>query len=241
MIRAVLFDLDDTLYGDFSTCDRLGLQAAGQYAAAHAGIPAARAEEAMRRGRLMLHEACPDEPESHDRTLFSKWGLEWLGVNPLPYACGMHAAYWEAVLGAMQRREGVLELLTALHTGGIPVGVCTNMMADIQMQKLCRLQLSEVCGLLITSEEAGRDKPHAPIFHLAVKRLGVPAQDTLMVGDNFNHDVRGALGAGLQAMWLNVRGDPLPVAGTPAYVATSFPDAAQQILQLCGLSGTRQE
>lgn len=234
-IRAVLFDLDDTLYGDFATCDRLGLQAAGQYAAQAAGIPAAQAAEAMHRGRLMLRETSRDEPESHDRTLFAKLGLEALGVNPIPYAEGMHAAYWNAVLDAMQRREGAKELLTRLKQAGIPVGVCTNMMADIQMRKLCRLDLAEVCGLLISSEEAGRDKPHAPIFQLAVQRLGVPAQDTLMVGDSFNHDVRGALAAGLQAMWLNVHGAPLPVAETPAYVASDFPDAARQILRLCGL------
>lgn len=235
-IRAVLFDLDDTLYGDFATCDRLGLQAAGRYAEQAAGIPAAQAAEAMHRGRLMLRDTSKDEPESHDRVLFAKLGLESIGVNPVPYAEGMHAAYWTAVLDAMQRRDGVLELLTRLQQAGIPVGICTNMMADIQMRKLCRLGLAEVCGTLITSEEAGLDKPQAPIFHLAVKRLGVPAQDTLMVGDSFNHDVRGALAAGLQALWLNVHAQPAPVLDAPIYQASGFPDAAQQILRLCGLS-----
>lgn len=235
-IRAVLFDLDDTLYGDFATCDRLGLQAAGRYAEQAAGIPAAKAAEAMHHGRLLLRDTSKDEPESHDRVLFAKLGLESIGVNPIPYAEGMHAAYWNAVLDAMRRREGVLELLTRLKEHGVPVGVCTNMMADIQMRKLCRLGLAEVCGALITSEEAGLDKPQAPIFRLAVQRLGVPAQDTLMVGDNFNHDVRGALAAGLQAMWLNVHDAPAPVHDTPAYLASDFPDAARQILRLCGLN-----
>ncbi|MDR3767099.1 MAG: HAD family hydrolase [Butyricicoccus sp.] len=235
-IKAVLFDLDDTLYGDFATCDRLGLQAAGRYAEQAAGLDASQAAEAMRRGRLMLRDTCKDEPESHDRVLFAKLGLESIGVNPIPYAEGMHAAYWDAVLNTMERREDVLELLTRLKEANIPVGICTNMMADIQLRKLCRLGLADVCGIVTTSEEAGRDKPHAPIFQLAVQRLGVPAQETLMVGDNFNHDVRGALAAGLQAMWLNVHGQPLPVADTPAYVAADFPDAARQILRLCDIS-----
>lgn len=234
-IKAVLFDLDDTLYGDFATCDRLGLQAAGRYVAQAAGLDASQAAEAMHRGRLMLRDTCKDEPESHDRVLFAKWGLESMGVNPIPYAEGMHAAYWETVLHTMERREGVFELLTRLKEANIPVGICTNMLADIQIRKLCLLGLADICGTLITSEEAGLDKPHAPIFQLAVNRLGVPAQETLMVGDNFNHDVRGALAAGLQAMWLNVHGQPVPVADTPAYIASDFPDAARQILRLCDL------
>lgn len=234
-IQAVLFDLDDTLYGEFSVCDRLGLEAAGSYAAAQTGIDAAIATEAMNRGRLMLRESSLDEPESHDRTLFAKLGLELLGINPILYAEGMHEAYWKAVLDNMQRREGVLELLTDLKTAQIPVGICTNMMADIQMRKLCRLGLTDVCGNLISSEEAGLDKPHAKIFELAVKRLGAPAASTLMVGDNYKHDIAGATAAGLQALWLNVHNKDLPDGVKPYMQAPDFPTAAAKIRQLCGL------
>lgn len=135
-------------------------------------------------------------PESHDRVLFAKLGLEALGVNPIPHAEAMHEAYWDAVLGHMEIREGVLHLLTRLKAAGVPVGICTNMNADIQMRKLCRLGLADVCGNLITSEEAGRDKPHPEVFRLALRRLGSKAEQTLMVGDSLNHDVRGALAAG---------------------------------------------
>lgn len=62
IIKAVLFDLDDTLYGDFDVCDKLGLQAAGRYAEKATGIPAAKAAEAMHGGRLQLRETSRDEP-----------------------------------------------------------------------------------------------------------------------------------------------------------------------------------
>ena len=45
-IKAVLFDLDDTLYGDFKICDKLGLKAAGEYLSSEIGIDAKK--------RLML-------------------------------------------------------------------------------------------------------------------------------------------------------------------------------------------
>lgn len=234
-IKAVLFDLDDTLYGDFDVCDRLGLEAAGRYAEQAIGIPAAKAAEAMHGGRLQLRETLLDEPESHDRVLFAKLGLEALGVNPIAHAEAMHEAYWKAVLDHMEIRPGVSELLTRLKDAGVPVGICTNMNADIQMRKLCRLGLADICGKLITSEEAGRDKPHPEIFRLAQRRLGTPAEQTLMVGDSLNHDVRGALAAGLPALWLNWKHKPAPTGEAAFLTASDFPDAAAQITRLCGL------
>jgi putative hydrolase of the HAD superfamily len=234
-VKAVLFDLDDTLYGDFDTCDRLGLLAAGQYAEQAIGISAQKAAEAMHNGRLQLREMRRDEPESHDRTLFAKLGLEVLGINPIPHAEAMHHAYWDAVLNAMEIREGVSDLLTRLKNAGIPVGICTNMTADIQMRKLCRLGLADICGNLISSEEAGRDKPFPEIFQLAAQRLGVPAEQILMVGDSLNHDVRGAVAAGMQALWLNLKNAFAPTADMPMFVAADFPSAAAQIIRLCHL------
>lgn len=234
-VKAVLFDLDDTLYGDFGTCDRLGLEAAGRYAEHAIGVSAATAARAMQSGRMHLRKTLRHEPESHDRTLFAKLGLEMLGINPIAHAEAMHEAYWKAVLDAMERREGVTELLTQLRQAGIPVGICTNMTADIQMRKLCRLGLADICGNLISSEEAGRDKPHPEIFALSLHRLQAAAPDTLMVGDNFHHDVIGALKVGMQALWLNHKNEPAGQTDAPIFVASDFPDAARQIVQLCGL------
>ena len=234
-IKAVLFDLDDTLYGDFDTCNRLGMTAAGQYAAKAYGIDTKTAEQAMQDGRLQLRETLLDEPESHNRTLFAKLGLEKLGLNPIAHAEAMHEAYWGAALGAMERREGVIELLTKLKEAGIPVGICTNMLADVQMRKLHRLGLADLCSNLISSEEAGQDKPHAPIFRLALERLRVSPAETLMVGDNFNHDVEGAHAVGIRGLWLNIGAKPLPQSDIPFWAAESFPDAARQIVRLCGL------
>ena len=60
------------------------------------GIPAHKAAEAMRSGRMMLRDTSRDEPESHDRVLFAKLGLESIGIDPIPYAEGMHEAYWNS-------------------------------------------------------------------------------------------------------------------------------------------------
>lgn len=234
-IKAVLFDLDDTLYGEFEHCDRLGYAACGRYGETHLNIPAQTLMDAMQAAKKELYARLPDQPEIHDRALVAQLGLERLGINPLPHAEALFEVYWNTVLDAMVLREGADTLLRQLTQAGIPVGVCTNMTAAIQMRKLCRLGLADHCGALITSEEAGRDKPQPEIFELALRKLGTRAEETLMVGDNFHHDATGALGIGMQALWLNFKDKPLPASEKTYLTASSFPDAAAQILNLCGL------
>ena len=234
-IKAVLFDLDDTLYGDFKTCDRLGLTAAGEYLSKEIGIDVKKASDAMNNGRELLRNHCPYEPEMHNRTLFAKWGLEAIGINPLKYAQNMNDVYWNTVIENMTIHSGVKELLTELKNANIPVGVCTNMLADIQMKKLCKLGLEDICGTLISSEDAGRDKPYAPIFALACKKLNVAPEQTLMVGDSIKHDIKGALDFNMQAMWLNWNNEIVPKLDAPFYVADNFEHAAEQIRTLCAL------
>ena len=234
-IKAVLFDLDDTLYGDFKTCDKLGLMAAGEYLSKEIGIDAKKAADAMNNGRELLRKHCPYEPEMHNRTLFAKWGLEAIGVNPFKYAQNMNDIYWNTVIDNMVIHNGVEKLLTELKNANIPVGICTNMLADVQMKKLCKLGLEDICGILISSEDAGRDKPHAPIFDLACKKLNVSPKQTLMVGDSIKHDIKGALDFNMQAMWLNWKGEAIPKLDKPFYVADNFEHAAKQIYTLCDL------
>lgn len=234
-INAVLFDLDDTLYGDFKTCDKLGLLEAGKYLESQIGLDAQKGAEAMNNGRELLRKHCPDEPEMHNRTLFAKWGLEAIGINPFRYAQKMNDIYWNTVIDNMRIHNGVKELLTDLKNTNIPVGVCTNMLADIQMKKLCKLGLDDICGYMISSEDAGIDKPHAKIFNFACQKLNVKPNETLMVGDSIEHDIKGALGVGMNAMWLNWKSKPVPKLDSEFYIAENFEDAGNQIRTLCAL------
>ena len=46
-------------------------------------------------------------------------------------------------------------------------------------------------------------KPHPGIFNYALKLANVKPQNSLMIGDNINADVHGALNVGMQAVWFN--------------------------------------
>jgi putative hydrolase of the HAD superfamily len=99
----------------------------------------------------------------------------------------------------------VAEVLAALAGRGVLVGVVSNW--SEHLPELCKgLGLAEHLRFVLTSAELRSEKPDRAIFERAMFRAGVPAEETLHVGDNFERDVCGALGAGMRAAWLDRRG-----------------------------------
>jgi HAD superfamily hydrolase (TIGR01509 family) len=95
-------------------------------------------------------------------------------------------------------------VLTELRARGLVLGVVSN--ADGRIAgDLARNGLGAHLGVVIDSRVVGVEKPDPAIFHLALSALGMPAEDTLYVGDVFGIDVVGARRAGLDAVLL----DPL--------------------------------
>ena len=171
-------------------------------------------------------------PPTHDRVLFAQGALESMGLNAVRYSREAFRVYWDAVFAKMTLRPGVAECLDELRAAGIKVAVCTNMLADIQMEKLEYLGITDKVDFLVTSEEAGADKPGAPIFWLAMHKCRCLPEEAVMVGDNWNHDVQGALDAGIDGIWLNWTGKPRPES-TLAYTEVStFEQAAAHIRTL---------
>ena len=171
-------------------------------------------------------------PPIHDRVLFAQRALENMGLNAVPYARKAAAVYWDAVFAKMTVRPGAPEFMDELHAHGIRIAVVTNMLADIQMEKLMRLGLSERIDYLVTSEEAGIDKPHRTIFDLAMRKCGVQSDEALMVGDNFTHDVCGAHEAGISGIWLNWTHKERPESEVGCFEAHDFLEAADHIRTL---------
>lgn len=228
-LKAVFFDLDDTLYGSFKECDRRGYDYIGAYAERELGVSAETFVQAFAAYRAKIARAQPGMPPLHDRVLVAQGALESLGLNAVRHARNVFRAYWQGVFDTMELRSGVYELLRDLRAAGVKTAVCTDMLANIQMEKLELLGLADAVDFLVSSEEAGRDKPAPPIFWLALQKCGVRPDEALMVGDNFVHDVQGALDCGIPGVWLNWNGQPRPADPRPYFEAADFPAAADHI------------
>lgn len=95
--------------------------------------------------------------------------------------------------------------LSALRAGGVTLGLVTNGSARMQTGKLRCLDLMPAFDAVVISEVEGVHKPNPAIFHLALERLGVEADEAVFVGDHPQVDIAGARAAGLRAVW---RRDP---------------------------------
>ena len=195
-LKAVFFDLDDTLYTSFQAGDAYAYEKLEEWAISTFGDKGKGFADAFRVNRKRLARQQPAMPPTHDRVLFAQGALERMGLNAIRYSREAFRVYWNAVFAKMTLRPGVAEFLDELRAAGVKVAICTNMLADIQMEKLEYLGIADKVDCLVTSEEAGVDKPGSAIFWLAMHKCRCLPEETVMVGDNFTHDIQGALDVG---------------------------------------------
>lgn len=231
-LKAVFFDLDDTFYSSFKACDAHAYERLADWAAQALGISGTDFVQAFDANRHRLARQQPGMPPVHDRVLFAQGALERLGCNAIRHARQAHRVYWDAVLEKMQLRPGVTELLADLRQAGVKIAVCTDMMVDMQMRKLEHLGLADQVDYLVSSEEAGMDKPGSAIFWLALQKCGCLPHQAAMVGDNFRHDIQGAMDVGIAGVWLNWCGLPRPEDDRAYHEAKTFEQAADYIRTL---------
>lgn len=199
MVRAVIFDLDNTLYA-YDPLDKEAGERVREYARKEIGIAAEQYKDAYLFGRNETKKQLHDVGASHNRMLYFQKTLEHLGVSPICYSLKMYEVYWGTFLEKMKLYEGARRFIDCLHEHEIKVMVCTDLTAHIQHRKLEALGLAEDISYLVTSEEAGREKPSPEIFALCLKKLGLPPEEVYFIGDSLSKDVEGARRAGMQAI-----------------------------------------
>ncbi len=209
MLRAVLFDLDDTLF-DHRHCAREALAAVHRTHACFAGLPFDHFERQHAEHLETLHlkvlagETQIDEARvERFRRLFAAAG------GDERQAAAAAAKYRACYVAARQAVPGARALLTRLREHA-RIGVVSNNLLAEQREKMEQCGLDEYVDVLIVSEQAGMAKPDPRIFEIALARLDAAPQDALMIGDSWTADVEGARAAGIPAVWFNPAGAPSP-------------------------------
>ena len=162
MLRAVIFDLDDTLY-EYEELNRIATAKLCAFTCERLRVSEQRFYAAYDWGRRETKRTLGNTGASHNRLLYCQKTLEYLGQRPVGLALEMYETYWGYMLEHMNLRPGAGELLGYCSKRGLKIGICTDLTAHIQHRKLKRLGLSELVSALATSEEAGIEKPREDI------------------------------------------------------------------------------
>jgi len=95
------------------------------------------------------------------------------------------------------------EILSYLTKKNYVLHLITNGFDSIQHNKLKYSNLTSYFNEVITSEKAGSLKPNKEIFEFALQATGADVKNSIMIGDNIEADIKGAMNAGLDTIFVN--------------------------------------
>ena len=114
-----------------------------------------------------------------------------------------HASYepiFQRLLGAY---DDAVPFLRRVTGAGRALGALTNSSRDYTAGKLAAAGLDVLLPVVVTRDTLGFGKPDPRVFAHACSLIGTAPGETVYVGDEYDVDVLGALGAGLRAVWLS--------------------------------------
>lgn len=132
------------------------------------------------------------------------------GLNPtVEYCLNVSDKFLELCSVKSGLVEGARELLDYLQPR-YRLHLCSNGFHEVQYKKLDASDTRRYFDTIILSEDAGVNKPNPAFYDYALRVSQAPRETTLMIGDNLNTDIMGALNSGIDQLYFNRWDDPNP-------------------------------
>ncbi len=197
MIKAITFDLDDTLWAIWPVVERAEKRLHDWLTGQYPRIPAQFTP-------LQLRELCGEiaatRPNiAHDRTQLRKDALQLAAQR-----CGYIEFDVETAFTVFYLARNAVQLFADVRPAlerlaqRYKLASLSNGNADVRL-----IGLDDVFSFSLNAIEAGAAKPDPQMFALARRRLNVAAEHIVHVGDDPEHDIQGAANVGFQTVWVN--------------------------------------
>lgn len=241
-VKAIYFDLDDTLCGYWDAA-KAGLRAAFE---AHP-IPGKTTQESLDAWAKEFRRFAHELKTSHWYEIYLTQGgvtrvqlinetLQALGLEDPELAWRVGDAYGRERDARLQLFPEVTQVLTALHKK-YPLGLITNGPADVQRQEIATLKIGEYFDFVLIEGEMGMGKPHAAVMRKAEKEAQCDGPAILFVGNSYHHDMIPAMELGWRTAWIRRPSDvpPSSKSGVPEDRPTDGPVPDLEMTNLCEL------
>lgn len=114
----------------------------------------------------------------------------------------LKSAYMSPLFNLTFPVNGAKEFLKSLKDYGFKIGLISNVYTDIEVDEILKIYgLYDYLDSLTLSCIVGFRKPRPEIFKFALNSLSAEPLKSIMVGDDYNADVIGALNMGMKAIW----------------------------------------
>lgn len=200
MLKAVFFDIDDTLF-DTSGFAKLARKAALNMMI-DAGLPLSSTE-----AYKLLREIIGQKGSNYDKHFNVLTKTVFGEEKPLLISLGM-INYHNVKFALLRPFPETISTLINIKAKGYRLGVISNGITIKQWEKLIRLGIYPFFDEVVTSDEVGFEKPHGRIFEEALNRMGCSAEKSVMIGNKFTEDIMGAVNAGMSAILVNSKLTP---------------------------------
>ena len=213
-IKAVLFDMDDTLIdwsglqGDINTIETNNLQKIYQHLSQQKH-PLPPFDDFWRQFRETMIDAWTEAKKSWAGVSFVQLMQNFLqdcglDMAQLDLEAVLRAYDWSPLPGVVPF-EDTLPVLQQLKKDGYKIGLITNAMQPMWMRdvELSAFGLLEYLDVRLTSGDVGYMKPHPFIYWQALELLEVQPEEAVFVGDRPANDIAGANEAGLTSVLMS--------------------------------------
>ncbi len=236
-VRAIFFDIDDTLY---STTEFVRKARANALRAMMASGLRADMETLAAELEEVVREFTSNDEHHLDRLLLRLPAEARGGANPAVLVAAGMVAYHDTVRQDLRPYEDALEVLRILSARGMCLGVISSGIAVKQAEKLVRLGVLPYLSpeAVLIGEQIGMSKTNPRLYIKAAESLGFKPAECMHVGDRPDTDIDPANEAGMITV-LHARGGPYHSRQgrtSPAYTIHNFWDLLDILKRDFGIS-----
>lgn len=192
-VRAILFDLDNTLMDRDQTFRGFAMQLVREKL---------QVTDADEQEHIVADMIKRDADGYRPKEGFFRELIEYLPWIQKPDLGELKGYYDKHYMSHARTMNHSIETLEACKALGYKLGVITNGFSHLQHGKIDLLQLRPYFDAITVSGDHGIKKPDERIYRIALDRLGVSAEETLIVGDHPVNDIWGAAQLGIRGVWL---------------------------------------
>jgi HAD superfamily hydrolase (TIGR01509 family) len=218
-VRAVVFDLDDTLI-NWRQAEAGAITDLAREKFAPAGIAEATVHATY--AEVMAFNIASFRATGRWWYIGERLGLlsERLGTQETLLGDALAAHFRERVVRHLGFLPGALDALAAARRAGARTALLTNGPGHVQRPKVEQFGLAAHVDFVGITGEIGHWKPSPEAFLHVLARLGVAPHEAAMVGDSLDFDIEPARRLGMRTVWVDPAAAPHPAAdlvvATPA-------------------------